>query len=69
MPRSDATWTGWVSSFSRAGHHPALRARGRRTARPGLDALRPARHEHPLYQHVFQVRQQDISNIKMARTA
>ena len=48
------------------GHRPALRAPGRRTARPGLDTDRPARHEHPLYQHIFQMRQQDISNIKKA---
>ena len=29
----------------------------------------PARRENPLYQHIRQVREQDISNIKIARRA
>ncbi len=52
-----------------AGHRAAPWVHGRQAARPGLDADRPARREDPLYQHVRQVRQHDISNIKIARPA
>jgi hypothetical protein len=58
-----------VAAVHPPGHRPAPRAGGRRAAGPGLDTHRPASGEDPLYQHIRQVRQQDISNIKNARRA